>query len=313
MQDNKLKIHFEYCYGIKKIDYEFDFSHQKYFSIYSPNGLMKTSFAQTFKDFSEKKNSLDRVFTAKQTVRNITDGTNSSIDNEEIFVIEPYNQDYKSDKISTLIANKILKEKYDKIYNDIDEKKQILIKYLQKTSGVKDKIDEEISFVFTKEKGEFFKALTRIAKEIEEGEKSYLSDIKYMEIFNEKVIALLKDENFKRNIEEYMECYDKLIIESNFFKKGVFNHNNASDIAKNLKNNGFFLAEHSVYLNRGGVKKEVSTVEELEDVINQEKNNILEDSKLLKLFNNIDDTLKKNKELKAFREYLKKIKKLFQN
>ncbi|WP_157887311.1 hypothetical protein [Campylobacter pinnipediorum] len=48
----KLKIYLENCYGIKKLETEFDFTKKNTYSIYAPNGTMKTSFAKTFKDLS---------------------------------------------------------------------------------------------------------------------------------------------------------------------------------------------------------------------------------------------------------------------
>ena len=59
--------------------------------------------------------------------------------------------------------------------------------------------------------------------------------------------AITKD--FKTKLTEYIYKYNELIDSSTYFKKGVFNHNNAKTIAKNLKDNGFFQANHSVSLN----------------------------------------------------------------
>jgi len=39
---NKLKIDLEHCYGIKKLEQDFDFNEGSVISIYAPNGLMKT-------------------------------------------------------------------------------------------------------------------------------------------------------------------------------------------------------------------------------------------------------------------------------
>jgi hypothetical protein len=40
----KVKVELENCYGIEDFNYEFDFNHSKVYSIYAPNGTMKTSF-----------------------------------------------------------------------------------------------------------------------------------------------------------------------------------------------------------------------------------------------------------------------------
>ncbi len=50
---DKLNINLENCYGIKKLKAEFDFSTGKVYAIYAPNGVMKSSLAQTFKDIAE--------------------------------------------------------------------------------------------------------------------------------------------------------------------------------------------------------------------------------------------------------------------
>ena len=47
---DNLTLDLENCYGIKKLQAKFDFSKKRTFSIYAPNGVMKTSFAKTFKD-----------------------------------------------------------------------------------------------------------------------------------------------------------------------------------------------------------------------------------------------------------------------
>jgi len=104
---NNIKLKFQYCYGIKKLEKEFNFGNRT-FSIYAPNGSMKTSFAKTFYDYSKDKETKDLAFPNRTTVREIL-ADDQEISSENIFVIEPYNQDYQSEKISTLLANKELK------------------------------------------------------------------------------------------------------------------------------------------------------------------------------------------------------------
>ncbi len=59
---NKLNVDLENCYGIKKLAKQFDFSKQKAYAIYAPNGAMKSSLAKTFKDIAEGEASSDRIF-----------------------------------------------------------------------------------------------------------------------------------------------------------------------------------------------------------------------------------------------------------
>jgi hypothetical protein len=69
----RLNIDLEHCYGIKKFKYEFNFSQQRVYAIYAPNGVMKTSLAQTFKDLAEDVPSRDRIFNQRVCSRKITD------------------------------------------------------------------------------------------------------------------------------------------------------------------------------------------------------------------------------------------------
>ena len=298
-----LKIEMENCYGIKFLKTEICFTKKKANVVYAPNGTMKTSFAQSFKDLSESKESRDRVYKEKITKRSVTDENGVAIPAEHIFVIEPYAASYESSKISTLLVNKELKTEYDKILLGIDEKKDSLLKELKKYSGLKNDIEDVISTVFTMEKGKVLIALSRVEKEVLEEQQSELSSIEYGQIFNEKVEAFLNTKDFKNKLEAYTKTYDSLLSSSTFFKKGVFNHFQASEITKNLKTHGFFKADHSVYLNTNGVKSEIKNEQELENVINKEKELILSNPQLQKTFNEIDAKLT-NQDLRQFREYL---------
>jgi hypothetical protein len=48
----KVSIDLRHCYGIKSLTATLDFSTQSAQAIYAPNGVMKSSFAQTFHDLS---------------------------------------------------------------------------------------------------------------------------------------------------------------------------------------------------------------------------------------------------------------------
>ncbi len=308
MKDQTVKINLEHCYGIKKLEASFDFSGSSSFVVYAPNGVMKSSFAKSFQDLSIGVESKDRIFKDRKTQRSITDGTNAELEKECVFVIEPYNQAFKSQKISTLLVNKDLKEQYDKTYQEIEEKKEALLKELKSVSGIKSGIEEEFARTFTNDPKEFFVSLSRVKSEVFDHKPSQLDAIQYQKVFNEKVIDLLDSKEFKASLAEYMQTYDQIVSSSTFFKKGVFNHNNASDIAKSLKDNGFFKADHSVYINSEKTRREIKTEADLESVIQKEKEEILQNPALTKSFEEIDKKLTKNKDLKDFREYLGKNK-----
>lgn len=303
----KLHINLEHCYGIRRLQAEFDFeSNGDVFAIYAPNGVMKTSLANTFRDVSNDVDSTDRIWKANETKRIIHDEKGDELPAEGVFVIEPYNERYRSDRISTLLVNDDLRRRYEEIHREIDEKAEILTNELKGPTGLKKGIREDFSNSITHDPNDFYRALSRVREEVENEKETPLGNIVYTDIFNPKVEAVLSDSDFIDKIQEYIQKYDELVSKSTFFRKGVFTHNNAADIAKNLNANGFFKAEHSVFLRIKGEKIEVSSVKELEAAIQAEKDVILTDDSLKAAFEAIDKQLQKNVDLKNFRTCLEK-------
>lgn len=300
---DKINIDFENCYGIRKLVVEFDFVTQgSVHAIYAPNGVMKTSFANAFRDLSNGKKSVDRVWADRKTKRVIVNESGDELAPESVFVVEPYKSDYRSTRISTLLVNEELRIRYTEIHREIDEKVNDLILKIRPFVGKRNGIKEMLSFSITHDENDFFKALSRVRAEVEKEPDSPLGDVIYSHIFNPKVEAVLNDPAVRERIAVYIEKYDELLSQSTFFRKGVFTHNNAADIAKNLNTNGFFEAEHSIYLHIGGEKREVSSLQELERAIQEEKDHILTNDELKIAFENIDKKLIKNAELKKFRQ-----------
>ncbi|MDL2264461.1 hypothetical protein LJC31_07410, partial [Synergistaceae bacterium OttesenSCG-928-I11] len=301
---DSVKVNLKNCYGIRALEYEFIFDQKKTYIIYAQNGVMKSSLAQTFKDLSDGKDSEDRIYKSRETVRTITESNGAPLAPDKVFVIVPYNKSFKSSKISYLLANKKLKEEYDELHQEIDEKKDILVTALKKTSGLKTDIEETFSEAITHDRKAFYTAVMRVEYEVENNGPSQLAEVNYQTIFNDKVMQVLRDDDFRENLKQYITTYDKLVDNSTFFKKGVFNHNNAEEIAKNLDANGFFKASHTVNVTIQGKKHEISNITELKDAIQSEKDIILDNPQLAESFAQIDNKLTKNVDLRKFRDYL---------
>lgn len=301
----KLNIDFKNCYGIKELQFTFDFSSNGTYAIYAPNGTMKTSFASALKDFSNSKLSQDSVFPNRTCSRSVTNESGSEMSPKEVFVVVPYDQTFKSDKISTLLVNKELKERYDEIYKNINEKKELLLNHLNRCSGVKSELIERlVSKQFTANDDDFLKAIGRVKSEAIGLIDPQFSDVTYAKVFNEKSNQFLETQDFKDKLGEYVTKYNELIEDSTFFQKGVFTHNNAAAIAKNLEDNGFFTAKHSLNLNSASSTKLIETLEELTKVIQEEKDSILENPELKTAFEKIDKELERNAEIRKFRDYI---------
>jgi len=300
----RLKVKLENCYGIKKLDYQFDFTQGKAFAIYAANGSMKSSFAQTFKDVAEGKISKDRIFPTRICTREITDELGVDIPKENILVVAPYDEVFAhSEKTSTLLVDTNLRQEYEALHTNIEEAKRTFLKALKEQSGSKKDLEKEISSTFTRSDQEFYRALIRVREEVTTQKDSPFASIDYDKIFDERVLTILGTKDFKTAIEEYIRKYNELLAASTYFKKGVFNYYNASTIAKNLADNGFFNASHTVRLN-GDEKLEVTSQKQLEDLISAEKDSISNDKDLKKKFAEIEKLLVKNATAREFESYL---------
>ena len=302
---DSLKIKIENCYGIQHLEYDFDFSSDHQYALYAPNGAMKSSLARCFQDVEKQRDSVDRIFPERTSNRSmLADG--SPLASENIFVVEPYNEAFKSDRVSTLLVNQALRQEYDEVRREIDAEKDALVKELGTDAGMKPaaKAEEIFSEDVSQDPKQFFRSLQRLRDEVAEKSYAHLAKLKYNKIFTPKAEEVMSSADFQEQIQRYMEVYDKLTADSSFFKKGVFNHNNASDVASNLKKNGFFEAEHSVYVNNKDVREEIKTEADLIKYIELEKSTIIQNSELQTAFEKLDKTLAKNADLRALRDYI---------
>lgn len=300
---NKLKLKFENCYGIKELNHEFDFSNTKGFSIYAPNGFMKTSFSKTFSDVAKDKSSGDLIFPERVNTRSIQDESGSEIDGENIFVIEPYNEDFSSDKTSLLLVSKDIKKKYDDELQKIDDKKEALLKKLKQLSGLTGRVvTPETELLKCFGGSSIFDLLEKLESKVSSSTNERLSVVTYSELFNDKTIAFLESGQIKTQLKDYIDKFNELVENSPVLSK-TFNHYHAKTVHKNLTENGFFSAKHSVNLFNGVGKDEFTSSEQLNERIEEEKNKILSNEDLAKKFDAIDKKLT-NIELRKFRDYL---------
>ena len=302
---NKLNVDLENCYGIKKLQKQFDFSTGKTYAIYAPNGSMKSSLAQTFRDVATGTESKDRFHPDLVSSRTITDENGLDLPEESVLVVDPYDNKDPSlpDKTSTLLVDSTLRNEYTQLHLEIDKSKEMFLKALRKQSGSKKDLEREVSSTFTKSNNKFYPALLRIKDELLAQEGAPFASIPYDTIFDEKVVAFLETKDFKTAIEDYIKKYDELLAASTYFRKGTFNYYNGTTIAKSLEDNGFFAAKHTVNLN-ANERLEITSQKQLEELIDKEKEGISNDKDLRRKFAEIEKQVTKNPPLREFAAYL---------
>lgn len=302
---NRVSVDLKHCYGIKALNHAFDFSRTRAFAIYAPNGAMKSSLALTFKDLSNGDTPKDRIFPDRETAATVVDETGEDIEKDRVLVVLSYDEEFgPSEKTCTLLVDPTLRSEFTELQVKVESAKKALIESIKKQSNSKSDLEEEISQAIMKSPNEFRRALIRIKDEVKEQSDAPLQNVEYDRIFSESIVKALNTKNLKSLILDYINRYDELLAASTFFRKGIFDYYNAAQIAESLAKNGFFNANHSVNLKAGGEIIEIGTQQELQDVIEKEKQEILKDEKLIKTFDEVQKQLNKNAGLRDFRTYL---------
>jgi hypothetical protein len=299
----KLNIDLKNCYGISELSHCFDFTASSGYAIYAPNGFMKTSLSKTFDDHAKGRESVDLIFTDRASSRAITDAAGASVVPGSIFVIEPYNQEFSSDRTSLLLVNNMIKQQYDDALKQISEKLTALFIKLKQLSGLTGRtVTPEAEFLKSFDSSSVADVLESLEQTVAEALPSKLADLVYAEIFNDKTVAFLESGTIKNQLEEYIQRYNDLVSKSDVLSK-QFNHYSAGTVNKQLTETGFFAAKHTINLNTKGGKKELSSAAELTQQIEEERNKIFTDKELAGKFDAIDKKIQ-NAELRKFRDYL---------
>lgn len=296
----KVSVKFLNCYGIKKLEHEFDFKKHSSYMIYASNGTMKTSFTKTFADLSAGKKPKDEIFGKNTTAEVIVD--DNLVSSDEIFVVKSYEDEYISPNSAKLMVHRELKQKFDDATKNVKLAEESLWTVL--SGQFADNIDfqAELSKLLLCSPLDVIKSLQESVDSgmLEEDEYDInWQNTSYCSLFSDAVETYIAEPKNLIKICEYAERYNELIENSPVFKRGVFSHNNADTVFESLDTNGFFGADHSLVLN--GIDETIKTAEDLSMAIKKEKEKIFADEKLQKKFDTINKGLKK-KTLAPFRD-----------
>lgn len=298
----QLHINLKNCYGIGEMNSDIKFGKGKNACvIYAPNGTMKTSFTKTVLDLLENKQPQDKIFKDRIASASIMlDGKPISIDNCYVFDNQ---KDNGYECLSTLLANKQLKERYDAILQRLTDSWNSLRKKLATDSRSSDCEDEILKTFSNTATTSIFECLLSIYKTYFSTLKKsfYHYTFKYNNVFDKagKVEKFVAD-NIK-SIEEYFKSYKDVIKDSNLFTEGEdsFGTYQIVQLIKSVEDDRFFKASHKIVL-KGG--KQITSKDTLSDVYENEINRILGNEKLRQAFNKIDKKLQGNAELRTFKE-----------
>jgi hypothetical protein len=290
---NKIDLELENCFGINKLKHTFDFTKSNTIVVYASNGVMKTSFANTFQELSKGGVPKDRLHGKTSTYSIKVD--NNDIKANDILVIKSIENINTSESQSKLLVDQDSKDEYDSIFRILIELKDKIIIDLNRKSGVPKK-DIEQKLLSDFDKTNIFDLFYDIHQQ--ELTDSY-SSMKYVELFHQDVIEFLSKPNVKNKIDEYFNVYNELIKSSSVFKSGVFNPGRADTVAQSLNKENYFQANHKILLD--GDDDPIIDDKQLTYRLLEENKVIIENEHLLKIEKEI-----KKVAVKQFREIIEK-------
>lgn len=290
---NLLELNLENCFGINNLKHTFDFARSNTMVIYASNGIMKTSFANTFQELSQGKIPRDRLF-GKKTFCSILVDSNE-IEAKDILVVKSFESINTTESQSKLLVDEKSKEEYDSIYRGLTELKDKIIVDLNRKSGISKKdIEQTLLNDFDK------KNIFELFKDIYQQKLiDNYSSLKYNELFNQDVTDFLSKPDVKDKIEEYFITYNELVKNSTVFKTGVFNPGKADTVAQTLSKENYFHANHKILFD--GDENPILNDKQLALRLLEEKKTITENADLLKIEKEI-----KKVAVKQFRELIEK-------
>lgn len=272
---DKLSVSLENCYGIKKLNYEFDFTKGNVVAIYARNGLMKTSFAKTMKkiQLGEKSEIKDEIFRIDGIAQVKVD--DSEVTPDKIFVVNSFESAYQAD-VTPLLINESIKNQLKEVLKARDK----LLKALEKDSGVKikrtsnGKIIYELESTISRDFGFKEDSLLMNLRYFKEAKPEFdLAAVTYASIFDDSVIKKILSDDFQSKIHEYANKSTELYNLYTFLSKGKLTLPKLKNVQKSLKNEKYFSQENAIILSG---KKLIGDEGELANQITEIENDLKE-------------------------------------
>lgn len=260
---NKLNIDFSNCFGIESLQHEFDFSRGNVFSIYARNGLMKTSFANTFQCIQKNKedNICDKIFDHPGNATVQLDDT--PISAEQIFTIKSYESSYESDISPLLIKGDIQQQ-----LQEVLKAHKKFLKALEKASGLKIKktsqgkevyeLEPQIISDFAFEEDSVLLNLSRLDSYVPEVQ---FDDVLYTSIFDETVLKKICNVKFQNGIADFISASDEIYESFVYLEKGQLTLPKLKDLKKSLEKDSFFVKDNYISLSGKDAVTDIATLE----------------------------------------------------
>ncbi|MCH5251155.1 MAG: AAA family ATPase [Lachnospiraceae bacterium] len=306
------------CYGLKDFELpNIDFSTDNKAMIYAPNGVMKTSLSKVMDDISKGIAPRDRVFPNATTcyeVKYCEDQYTYSSERpndippatDSIYVINTFADqfDFTKETVGTILADEQTRNEYNVLMNEMNGEIQEIQEGLRKLTGltkpkIKARIMDDFSLSDTADWPEIFEVLK---DELDNYEHlSVLDDVFYIDLINEKTLAVYDKPEFSNLLGQYIESLNKFLEESPLLNK-EFTDKSAEALIKAFKGNNLFAANHSILLRDETTR--VCSIEEWDALVSNELKEIYAKPELSLAFMKLKKLLTANAEVSKLRDII---------
>lgn len=306
------------CYGLKDFDMQgIDFSHCNKAIIYSPNGVMKSSFSKVFEDISRGEGSTDRIFGGiissysithytSQYVYSSTNPNDLPAATDHIYVVNSFADklEFTKETVSTLLADETTRNSYNILINEfsgeirqIEEKLRILTGLTK--PQIKGQLISDLGLATITDWPDIFGELLRLMPSY--ASCDFLNDISYSELFNEKALAVYQKPEFRRSIEAYITSLNAFLRDNPVLSEN-FTDRSAEALGKAFSGNNLFEAQHTIQL-RDGVTV-IHSVDEWNTLVNTQLKEIYEKPELSTEFSKLKKLLTANADVSRVRDII---------
>ena len=191
------------------------------------------------------------------------------------------------------------------MHKQVDNAKKELDKKLREHAGFGANSRENIdTYIFEIFESDYYDALLNLEQELDKTDTEPLTNTNFKIVFDTEVLKFLQDQNTTEMVDQYSQKYRELTDSSTILRNN-FQYHHATQVLKQLGNNNFFEAGHSLNLVAKDTKEktEYSSKNEILEVIESEKKRILNDPSLRTKFDAFHGKLT-NKKLQDFRDYI---------
>lgn len=318
----KISFDFENCFGIHNLKEEIEFKNgQPAVVVYAPNGMMKSSFANTCAEMAKAATAKPkRGRTAVATKDEICDRLNPDIPSKHeikvegtdiapecIFVANPEHTEFEANRqVTDFLASQELKDEYDRIVGLLENaRKEFASAVGANNVSQSSDCDKELAEAFLgDENAPIYGCIEPIAVMLRDNSPYY--DVKFDDLFDDKgLVKTFLNEN-QGLLNDYAEQYNQLLRESDFFHvegEKSFGTYQAAQLGKAFKDEEYFAVQHKLVLRNA---EEITSTQAYNQKITDEKERILNDEDLKKTFEAISKKVETNAELRSFSKVITK-------